>query len=60
MDLRYKKGLTMKVVTLQIYVRVDETVSDQSVAQQIGDAIDPDSWNWDVSFPEVTNSKKGH
>jgi hypothetical protein len=42
----------MKVVTLQLEVRVDDVVPDNEVAQQIGDAIDPDGWNWDVGFPE--------
>lgn len=46
----------MKDVTLQIIVRVDDVVSDESVAEQIGDAIDPNSWNWDVSYPMVTHT----
>lgn len=43
----------MKIVTLAIQVRVDDGVPDEEVAQQIGDAIGPDAWNWDVGFPEV-------
>ena len=46
----------MKDVTLQLTVRVENTVDDSTVAQQIGSAIDPDGWNWDVGYPEVVSS----
>jgi len=46
----------MKDVTLRLTVRVDESVDDNEVAQQIGDAIGPDAWNWDVGYPDVVSS----
>lgn len=52
-EIQYDADHSTKVVTLTIRVRVDHHVPDGDVAQQIGDAIDPDAWNWDVSYPEV-------
>lgn len=46
-----------KIVTLRVTVRVDDSVEDNEVAQQIGDALDPDGWNWDVSYPDVAASR---
>jgi len=46
----------MKDVTLRLTVRVDESVDDNEVAQQIGDAIGPDAWNWDIGYPDVVSS----
>jgi hypothetical protein len=43
----------MKEVTLTMRVLVPDSVEAANVAQQIGDTIDPDGWNWDVSFPWV-------
>ena len=43
----------MKEVILEIRVIVEDTVSEQLVAQDIGYALDPSSWNWDVSYPVI-------
>lgn len=47
----------MREVTLTLTVRVPDSVLAENVAQQIGDAIGPDGWSWDVSFPAVTGER---
>lgn len=43
----------MKELTLQLTVIVEDVVPNEAVEQQIGDAINPDGWNWGVSYPSV-------
>jgi hypothetical protein len=38
----------IKQVEIKVTVTVDPSVPDDSVFAQITDAIDPDSWNWEV------------
>lgn len=49
----------MKEITLTLTVRVDDSVQTAQVEQQIGDAINPDGWNWDVSYPVATSERRG-
>jgi hypothetical protein len=38
----------IKTVEIKVTVTVDPSVPDLSVYTQITDAIDPDSWNWEI------------
>jgi hypothetical protein len=47
----------MREVTLTLTVRVPDSVLAENVAQQVGDKIGPDGWNWEVSYPDVTGER---
>ena len=48
----------MKEITLTLTVRVEDSVQTAQVEQQIGDAISPDDWSWDVSYPVATSERR--
>jgi hypothetical protein len=43
----------IKKVEIRVLVTVDPSVPEESVFRQVTEAIDPDSWNWDMEIDLV-------